>query len=178
MFNGNRDGGRAMTPQNARDEPAAAPQPAEVLRAIGRRSFCTLATVSPAGRPHVAGVLYELVDRELFVGTVRTGRKARNVAADPRVGVCVPVRRLPVGPPASVHFQSAAEILTPDDPALLALVEAGRLKKITGHGELELADGCFLRIPLPARLLTYGLGLPLRRLISDPLNAAGCVMPE
>ncbi|MGF1470368.1 MAG: pyridoxamine 5'-phosphate oxidase family protein [Rubrobacteraceae bacterium] len=167
-----------MNTQSPKSRTHARPTPAAVLRDLGRRSFCTLATVSPAGRPHIAGVIYELVDRELFVSTRRTSRKARNIAADPHVGVCVPVRRLPAGPPASVHFQSTATILAPEDPALLALLEAGRLKSITGHGELELADGCFLLIPLPARLLTYGLGVSLRRLISDPLNAAGHVTLE
>ena len=39
-----------------------------------------------------------------------------------------------------------------------------------------MADGCFLRIALPARIVTYGLGLSLRRLISQPLDAAGEVV--
>ena len=55
----------------------------------------------------------------------------------------------------------------------ITLLEAGQLKSITSHGELDLPDDCFVRIPLPDRLLTYGLGLPLRRLMRDPLHAAG-----
>jgi hypothetical protein len=151
------------------------PLPAQVARAIGRRSFCTLATVSPAGRPHVAGVLYEAVGTTLYVNTLRTSRKARNVAANPEVAVCIPVRRLPLGPPSSAQFQAVAEILAVDDPDVVRLLEAGRLRSITGHGELGEPDGCFLRITPGRRVSTYGLGMPLRRLLRDPLHAAGRV---
>ena len=33
----------------------------------------------------------------------------------------------------------------------------------------------FLRIPVPPRLITYGLGMPLRQLITDPIGAGGVV---
>ncbi|HEX6425550.1 MAG TPA: pyridoxamine 5'-phosphate oxidase family protein [Acidimicrobiales bacterium] len=151
------------------------PDPAKVARAIARRSFCTLATTSPSGRPHAAGVLYALADGALYVSTLRTSRKARNIADNPRVGVVIPVRRLPVGPPSSVQFQAVAEILEVDDPGVRRLADAGRLKAITGHGELDLPDGCVVRITPPRRVLTYGLGMPLRRLVRDPLDAAGAV---
>ena len=76
------------------------PNATTTLRQIASRSYATLATVSPAGRPHVAGVLYELVDDSaartapsLFVNTLRTSRKARNIDDDPlRVltpGLCI-----------------------------------------------------------------------------------------
>lgn len=148
---------------------------ARVVKALAARSFCTLATTSPAQRSHVAGVLYEAVDTTLYVSTMRASRKARNVAANPHVAVCVPVRRLPVGPPSSLQFQATATVLAVDDPEITGLVAAGRLGSITGHGELDLADGCFLRITPDRRIATYGLGLPLRRLIRDPLNAGGSV---
>ena len=144
-----------------------------VRRAVERRSFATLATTSPAGRPHVAGVLYSLVDGALYVSTLRSSRKARNISAHRQVAVCIPIRRLPVGPPSSVQLQAVAAVLAVDDPFVIRLAAAGRLGAITGHGELDLPDGCVLRITLLGRVLTYGLGMPLRRLIRDPLNAAG-----
>lgn len=147
----------------------------QVASAIGRRSFCTVATVSPANRPHVAGVLYAAVGTTLYVNTLRTSRKARNIEANPHVGVVIPIRRLPIGPPASVQFQGVAEILAVDDPHVVALAEAGRLKSITSHGELEEPDGCFVRITPTRRLNTYGLGMSLWRLLRDPLHAAGAV---
>lgn len=144
-----------------------------VLRALARRSYAVLATVSPAGRPHAAGVAYVTVGSTLYLSTERGSRKGRNLEANPHVGVTVPVRRLPLGPPATIHFQGRAEVLDVDDPEVLTLVESGDLKGITSHGELDLPDGCFVRIT-PARTVhTYALGMSLWAVVRDPLALAG-----
>lgn len=145
----------------------------DIRRALAKRSFATLATTSPAGRPHVAGILYELVGDALYINTLRSSRKARNIAANPHVGLCVPVRRLPVGPPSTIHFQATAELLRLDHPDIAALLADGELKSLTGDGELDLPDGCFVRVNPAPNLITYGLGMPLRKLIGDPLSAGG-----
>lgn len=150
------------------------------LAALTRRTVAALATVSPAGRPHAANVLYAAVTGPdgvplLYVSTDRASRKARNIAANPHVGVTVPVRRLPVGPPSAVQFQGTAEILDLDDPELRELAAAGRIAAVTGHGELDRPGACFLRIRPGRRLHTYGLGMSLWSLLRDPLNAAGSV---
>lgn len=148
----------------------------DVRRLIDRRSFATIATVSPAGFPHAANVLYELIDNDLYVNTLRSSRKAKNVAASGRVGVTIPVRRVPVGgPPSAIQFQAEATILGAYDPAIDDLVADGALGSITGHGERDLPDSCFLRINLPRRVHTYGLGMSLLSLIRHPLDAAGLV---
>ena len=146
---------------------------AEVLRIIGKRSFANLATVSSGGSPHSAGVLYALVGRDMYVSTELGTRKARNIAHDERVAVAIPVRRIPLGPPSLIHFQTTAKLIPSDDPHLRHLVETGDVDGITSHGELDLADGCFVRIAIPSRVHTYGLGLSLYRLARDPLSAAG-----
>ena len=150
-------------------------EPADVLRTIAKRSFCTLATTSARQRPHVAGVLYTAQGPTLYVSTDRPSRKARNIAENPRVAVCIPVRRVPVGPPSTVQFQGVAELLAVDDPHIVPLMEGGSLKKITSHGELDLPDVCFVRITPVGTAHTYGLGMSLLRLMRDPLNAAGTV---
>lgn len=155
--------------------PAADPSPGDVVRAIRRRSFAVLSTASPAQRPHAAGVLYEAVGTTLYVNTRRSSRKARNAEANPHVAVVVPIRRLPLGPPATVHFQATADVLGVDDPAIRELLDDGQLGSITGHGELDIPDSCFLRITPGHKLFTYGLGMSLLRFIRDPLNAAGSV---
>ncbi|MDD9368863.1 MAG: pyridoxamine 5'-phosphate oxidase family protein [Acidimicrobiales bacterium] len=149
------------------------PDPAKVRRAVERRSVATLATVSHAGRPHAATVLYQCVDDALFVSTHRDSRKARNVAGTGGAAVAIAVRRLPVGPPASVQFQASASVLANDDPEIVRLASAGRLDDVTGHGELDLDGGCFLRIALPARAVTYALGMSLWHVLRNPLDAAG-----
>ena len=89
--------------------------------------------------------------------------------------MCIPVRRLPLGPPSSVQFQGGAEILAVDDPEVVRLLAHGQLRSITSHGELDEPDDCFLRITPGGRINTYGLGMPLRQLLRDPLHAAGSV---
>jgi hypothetical protein len=149
------------------------PDPAMIRRAIERRSVATLATVSTSGRPHAATVLYQCVDDALYVSTFRDSRKARNIASHGFAAVTIAVRRLPIGPPASIQFQSTATVLANDDPEIVRLAAAGRLDKITAHGELDLADACFLRLALPARVVTYALGMSVWQVIRNPLDAAG-----
>ncbi len=145
-----------------------------ISKILRKRSFCALASTSKGGEPHVAGVLYAYVNGALYISTTKSSKKARNINANPHVFVCVPVRRMPIGPPPStVHFGSTAAILRVDDPEIKALVAKGHLNGITSHNELQMPDGCFLRIDPPATYLTYGLGMSLRTLAKDPLHAAG-----
>ncbi|HEY7069826.1 MAG TPA: pyridoxamine 5'-phosphate oxidase family protein [Acidimicrobiales bacterium] len=147
----------------------------QVTRALARRSFCVLATASAGGEPHAVGVLYAAHGTTLYVHTFRDTRKVRNVAANPHVAVCVPVRRLPVGPAMAVQFRGRAEIVEHDDPGIARLIESGRLKKILVDGALEDPRGCFLRITPAGRVSTYGIGIPMRRVLRDPLSAIGSV---
>jgi hypothetical protein len=126
--------------------------------------------VSPAGHPHAAGVSYCAVDERLYVNTHRASRKARNVAADGRVGVVIPVRRLPVGPPFNVQFQGTAALLAQDDPEITALLARGELRGIVSHGELDEPDGCFMRIEPTRRIHTYGIGVSVIAVARDPLH--------
>ncbi|HYC55337.1 MAG TPA: pyridoxamine 5'-phosphate oxidase family protein [Candidatus Binatia bacterium] len=153
------------------------PSPADAMaraamKALARHSFCTLATSSARNRPHVAGVLYALAGGKLFIHTFADSRKARNVRDNPRVAVCVPVRRLPMAPPFCVQFQGTAELMAIDDPEIGALVAARSLDRIAGHGALSAPGSCIVRITPSATLSTYGIGVPLRALLRDPLHAS------
>ena len=146
-----------------------------VRRAIARSSYCTLATASGANRPHVVGVMYAAVDDDLYVATLGNSIKVRNVRENERVAVCIPVRRFPVGPPFSVQFQGRAEVLPADDAEVVRLLDAGRLKRITSHGELDDPHACFLRVTPRRRVATYGIGVPLRTVLRDPIHASRSV---
>lgn len=151
------------------------PDPEAVVKAIEKRSFMNMATVSESGAPHVAGVLYAFVDGVFYLSTLRSSRKARNIEANPKAAVTIPIRRVPVGPPSTVQFQATAEVLDPDSPEILELVEEGRIEEITGHGELDLDGGCFIRLTPADRWTTYGLGMSVIELARDPLAAGGAV---
>jgi nitroimidazol reductase NimA-like FMN-containing flavoprotein (pyridoxamine 5'-phosphate oxidase superfamily) len=149
-----------------------------VRRAISRHSFCTLATSSSANRPLVVGVLYSYVDGTLYFVTSTASPRVRNVRANPRVAVCIPVRRYPVGPPFTVQFQGTAEILERDDPSIASLISSGRLKTITSHGELDDPENIFLRVTPGRRIASYGIGVPLLSLLRDATSGSRSVEME
>lgn len=142
-----------------------------IAKALRKKTFATLATVSPAGRSHAAGVVYDFVDGALWIHTMQHGRKGENIATNPHVGVCVPYRRLPVGPPYTLHFQATAELVALDDPLATALYEAGRLDHIAGHGAMEMDGACFVRIVPRGTMHSFGPGVAVLDLVRDPLNS-------
>lgn len=154
-------------------------QEARILEAVQGRAFAMLSTVSPGGFPHAAGVQYAAVvppgrrlgDLALYSHTMRSSRKARNVAADDRVAVVIPVRKLPVGPPFTIQFQGRGEVLDMDDPEITDLVAAGRLRTVSSHGELDEPDGCYLRIAPGSTVHTYGIGVSVIGVARDPLHS-------
>jgi general stress protein 26 len=148
-----------------------ADQARRIQKSLARRSFCVLATTSPSGWSHASGVLYQCVDGLLYVHTMRSSRKARNIAGNGRVGVVVPVRKVPAGPPFNVQFQAFAEVLDMDAPAIVALLQANKLNKISGHGALDEPDGCFVRITPNPTVHSYGIGVSLIGVIKDPLHS-------
>jgi hypothetical protein len=146
-----------------------------ITSAIRRKSFGILSTVSPAGRPHAAGVVYDAVDGpaglHLYLNTFRSSRKALNVAAAGHVAFVIPVRRIPVGPPFSIQFQASARIIEMNDPEITDLVARGALKHSAAHGALDEPDGCFIRLAPVGRLHSYGIGVSTMAVARDPLHA-------
>src|SRR2546422_5756344 len=96
--------------------------PEKLKRIIAKRHFCTLATASAAGAPHIVGVTYQYVDGNLYFATGLDTKKARNIRQNPRVAVHVPVRQYPMGPPWSVQFQGTASVIDRDDPEIVSLL--------------------------------------------------------
>ena len=138
---------------------------------IGRRSFAVVSSFSSAGHGHAAGIAYAFDGAHLWFHTMRSSRKARNVASNPNVGICVTVRKLPVGPPFTISFQGEATVVSMEDELVLDRLGAGTLKAITSHGELETSDGCFVRVTPTGPRFTYGLGVSALALLRDPLGA-------
>lgn len=146
-----------------------------VEAAIAGNWFAMLATTSNENRPHVAGVLYALVGRDLYVNTDETSRKARNIAATGRAAVCIPIGGGPDAPPSTASLQGTAELLANDHPEIAELVASGRLAAITSHGELERPGTCMVKITPSGRVATYGIGVSEEDMAADPLNAVGSV---
>jgi len=140
----------------------------KVQKEIVRRSFCSLATADADGAPHVVGINYQFVSGHFYFGTGGSSKKVRNIRQNPRVAVFIPVRKYPMGPPYSIQFQGTATVLSRDDPEIVGLLKAGKLKRITRFGVLEKEpDVCFLKVKPAKKIHTYGLGIPLLTLIRN-----------
>jgi|GEM_PF-3513392 len=159
----------SLTPP-ALDAAAQAKHRRRIMKVLTKRTFCTLATSSPAGNPHVAGVVYEWAGDNLWVHSMASSRKARNIAASERAAITVPFRRLPAGPPFTIHFQAHAQVVPMDAPEVTNLLSGGKLSTISRHGALEEPDGAFLKITPTGNIHSYGPGASIIGLIRDPLN--------
>lgn len=94
-----------------------------------------MSTTTPTGAPHAAPVWVAVADDAAHVFTYRSARKARNVAADPRVLLHLPEpedvlivegRLRDLGPPDAVPHVVAAfarKYTDPDDKAYLPGVD-------------------------------------------------------
>jgi hypothetical protein len=138
-----------------------------IRRTVARRSFCVLATSSPQNRPHAVGILYAVVDLTFYFLVGEDTVKVRNIRENSRVASSVPVRRFPFGPPMAVQFQGEAEILPVDDPQMAALHAQKKLRRITGLGALDHPGICYLAVTPNKRISSYGIGVPLWRLMRD-----------
>ncbi|HEU5321647.1 MAG TPA: pyridoxamine 5'-phosphate oxidase family protein [Methylomirabilota bacterium] len=61
----------------------------KVARLVERERVCRVATASADGVPHLVPVCHALVDGRICFGSGRTGRKVRNLRANPRATVTV-----------------------------------------------------------------------------------------
>lgn len=171
-----------------RSAPQSRTTPEKLKPIIARRHFCTLATASASGAPHIVGVTYQYVDDHLYIATGAPSKKARNIRENPRVAVHIPVRQYPFGPPWSIQFQGTASVLDNDDPEIVRLLESGkialppllpeRLKKITRFGIIKEPDGCFLKVKPARKIHTYGVGLSLREVFRDLAHADRTVIMD
>ena len=148
----------------------------QVWDAVAHTSFAVLSHVTPAGAPRSSGVVYAVSDGSMYVAVAPDSWKARHICADGLVAVTVPVRRggllsllLPI-PPATVSFPAVATLRTADVldevPGLSTLLPAGRRTNCT-----------ILEIRPMGHFVTYGIGVPLRRM-RDPSRSRARVLVD
>lgn len=145
-----------------------------VWRTIAKRSFAVLSYVTPTGQPRSSGVVYAAGPRRLYVAVAPDSWKALHIPATGQVAVTVPVRRggllsllLPI-PPATISFHARAVVHPPGQvdlgsvwAELATLVPADRL------------SSCRIVEIFPEdHFLTYGIGVPLRRMREPKLSRA------
>jgi hypothetical protein len=135
----------------------------QIWRILARQSFAVLSHIAPDGAPRSSGVVYTLADRRLLITVAIDSWKARQIPADGRVAVTVPVRRggplvlmFPI-PPATISFHGAAEVLSRESPegrramaALAPMIPPDRR-----------AACRIISVRPTGRFVTYGIGVSL-----------------
>jgi hypothetical protein len=157
------DDGRRMGPRLTSEQ---------VWEALAKASFAVLSHATPAGEPRSSGVVYKTVGRQVYVAVAPDSWKAKHVAVSGRVAVTVPVRRggilslvAPI-PPATISFHGNAIVHPAGSPQVLSLLkELGSLLP-----KERQASGSIIEVVPEGRFLTYGLGVPLRKML-DPAAA-------
>jgi len=139
----------------------------QIWHALSHASFAVLSHVTPAGAPRSSGVLYAMSGDRIYVVVAEDSWKARHIAADGTVAVTVPIRRggllsllFPI-PPATISFPAVA-VVQPAD-VLAGLPALARMIPEERRGNCAV-----LEIRPTGNFLTYGIGVPLRRM-RDPV---------
>lgn len=145
-----------------------------VVKALRKRDFGVLSTVSGEGVPYAAGINYGVsragAPFAIYLMTRRHLKKARNISENPNVSLVVPLTRrlLWFLPPPTIHFQGQAEILDWKDEAGTRTFESffmgrqilKRYAEANRRGERRI---CFVRITPSDEVFTYMVGIPVRQ---------------
>jgi PPOX class probable F420-dependent enzyme len=105
------------------------------LKHVHKPYIATLATVREDGSPHTAPVWYRSIDGAFLVLTERSSKKARNIARDPRVELCIDDRERAPFHTVIVRGRASIEAY-PGDAWRLALA-AHYLGEVNGRRYVE-----------------------------------------
>jgi|SRR6266508_4132556 len=108
---------------------------AEIERFLRGRRVCVLGTIGPDGAPVLTPIWYLYRDGRILMRTARNSVKARNIAGDARVSVCVQDERPPY---ASVTVYGKASV-EPADDKLAAGIARHYLGRVAGAAYLRTA---------------------------------------
>jgi hypothetical protein len=144
---------------------------AEVEAAVRKKTFGVLTTIDTKGRPHSTGVLYGVAPPSspfaLFILTLESYVKTRNVQSNPNVSLVVPFphRILSFVPASCVTFRARAMVLPVDHPDGVWAFDRQRILR-DNMASLNRTDAdeqpVFLKLTPEPKVLCYGLGIGLR----------------
>jgi PPOX class probable F420-dependent enzyme len=106
------------------DDPRMAELPDSVRALLGRANFAHVATVLPNGAPHSVPVWIALEGDRIAFFTQERSRKARNLAADPRIAI---------------------SIVDHEDPYEMAQIRGRVVETVGGEEALAIMDRMSLR---------------------------------
>jgi hypothetical protein len=150
----------------------------QVWTTIGKSSNAVLGHVTPAGAPRTSGVVFQSIDRKLYVAISPGTWKDKHIRADGRVSMTVLVRRggvlslvFPI-PPATITFHGTASVHPADEPAMGAILD--RLSRLLPPN--RRSSSAIIEIVPEGEFLCYGIGVSLRTMrVPDQARARAAV---
>ncbi|GIG41551.1 hypothetical protein [Cellulomonas phragmiteti] len=149
----------------------------QVWRTVARQPFVVVGMVNRRGQGRTVGVSPAVHGGDLWIAVADDDWKTAHLRHQPEVSVTVPVRRggllalvAPI-PPATVTFSATASVLPADhapDPVRRRLLRGLKVS------DDVLAATVTVRLTPHGDLVTYGIGVPLLRML-DTERARGRV---
>ena len=144
----------------------------KVWKTINNQLFAVLAMVTQENESRSVGIVYIVQDRKLYIGTDTQSWKAKHIKNNPNVSMTIPVpKRIPLLPwikipQATISFSGTARV----SPALGADKELLRAvyRHFADDQEL-LAENSLIEITPVGEFITYGVGIPLMKMMKPEL---------
>ncbi len=141
-------------------------------QAISKELFGVLGMVTGDKESRSVGIVYIVQDRKLYIGTGSQSWKAKHIKKNPNVSMTIPIpKRIPFLPwikipQATISFSGSANII----PAVEA--EKILLQAVFRHFAEDqelLAENSIIEITPVGEFITYGVGIPLMKMMKPEL---------
>jgi general stress protein 26 len=146
---------------------------------LRKKTFGVLGTINPDGSLQSTGILYAVSPPgaafRLYLLTVRSYLKARNIARNPQISFLVPYphRLLHFVPASCISFSGTAEIAPRDDPEGRAAFAVNRILRMNLAEADATPDMILLRVRPKRSMHCYGIGMGVVQIARNPAEA-GC----
>ena len=136
----------------------------DVWDAIKQEPFAVLGMVTARNECRTVGIIYEVDNQKLYIGTAKDAWKVRHIRRNPHVSITIPIaKRIPLVPwvkipAATITFSGTAKVLMNEEVSD-DLIE--RVFSYVSHNDKLMATTCLIEVTPEKDFLTYGIGIPL-----------------
>ena len=137
---------------------------ADVWEAIKEEPFAVLGMVTARNECRTVGIIYEVDNQKLYIGTDKDAWKVRHIQGNPHVSITIPIaKRIPLVPwvkipAATITFSGTAKVLAKDEVSE-DLIQ--RVFSYVSHNDKLMATTCLIEVTPEKDFITYGIGIPM-----------------
>ncbi len=137
---------------------------AQVWEAIEKQIFAVVGMVNSQNKARTVGIVYQVIDRKLYIASQKETWKVRYTAQNPHVSLTIPIHKsIPLMPwikipSATITFHGLAKLLDPADVSEEIIKSLFRGLEVTPETSSPFT---ILEITPVGSFLTYGVGVSL-----------------